>query len=152
VIVSRRSVQALSLALLLGLLTTGCGLVPNRPDAEGWTVAARQSLEDAASEVATVRVATEQQQKGRQLGAYGVVTATTSEEALGKAADSILAQQPPASRRDALDRVSQALGDAGDLVSEARIALVRGDEAEYDGLVKRLAAMSTRLDDLRASL
>lgn len=133
-------------------LSSGCGLTPSRPDSAAWSQAARQALEDVASEVATVKVAVEQQERGRQLGKYAVVTATTSEEALGKAADSLLTQQPPASRRDDYDRVSTALGDAEDLVAGARIALVAGDSGRYAGLAHRLDRMADRLDSLRGAL
>lgn len=147
----RAAGAALAAAVLL-LGVAGCGLVPSRPDGPAWDQAARQSLEDAASEVATVKVALEQQQKGHLLGKYGVTTVTDSEEALGLAQDSILTQQPPTSRQEGFDKVAAALGDAGDLVTEARIALVRDDTRAYAGLVHRLDAMSGRLDDLRGSL
>jgi hypothetical protein len=150
--VLRRSNSALLSALLLAALTAGCGLVPSRPDPQAFTTSARQGLGDAASEVATVKLALQEQQKDHLVGKYTVTTVTNSEEALGKAQDSVLTKQPPSSKQQAFDRISDLLGDAGDLVTEARIALVADQEQQYPALVDRLEAMTKKLNDLRSSL
>ena len=134
------------------LLTSGCGLVPSRPDVAGWLDTARQGLEDSSSEVATVGEVLQLEQQSKLVGEYGVTAVTTAEESLGKAETSLLSQQPPAPARGRFDKVSSALGDASDLVTRARIALVDNDHARYTDLVQQLRAMAKRLDRLRNGL
>lgn len=148
----KRPLLVLLSILLLTALTAGCGVIPSRPDPHAWTKSARQALEDTASEVSTVKVALQEQQKDRLVGKYAVTTLVNSEEAVGKAQDSVLTKQPPSSKQQAFDRISDLLGDAGDLVTEARIALVADQEQQYPALVDRLEAMTKKLNDLRSSL
>lgn len=143
---------ALCAALCLVLGTAGCGTTPSEPSPTDWRTAARQSLDDVSSEVATVRLVLVQAEQDRLVGRYSTTAVTTAEEALGKAEDTLTTQQPPPGLDRDFEAVSTALGDAGDLVTEARIAVVRSTTSEYAGLVRRLDAMGTRLDRLRSSL
>jgi len=140
--------------VLVGLLVglAGCGLVPSRPEADDWVASARQSLDDTASEVATVGLVVEQEQQDRLPASYAAVVAARSEAAAGTAADGITAQQPPDSKRQEYDAVAAALGDAADLVAEARIALVDHDTAAYRRLAERLSRMERRLAQLATSV
>lgn len=145
-----RRAAAVAVAVLL-LLATGCTR-PSELDVADWRSTAQQSLESAASEVATVRLVLQQQEKGQLVGRTAIVAATYSEEAMGSAQDSILTQQPPKGIRAEYDDVSSVLGDAGDLVTEARVALVDQDEEDYAPLAERLQKMQKRLDEVRSSL
>lgn len=137
------------LAALLAL--TAC-TSPSQPDDQAWVKAARQSLEDASSEVATVRLVIEQRAAGNTIGKYAVTVAVTSEEAAGKATDSLTTLQPSPGRKADAGKVGTALGDAEDLITDARVALVDNDTAELRKITGELKAMTGRLDRLGAGL
>lgn len=145
-------VGAAALAAVLLLLASACGTVPGQPSPADWRSTARQSLQTAASEVATVQMVLEEAQDEQLLGRYGAVSVTNAESALGSAQDSILTLQPPATLQQQFDAVATVLGDAGDLVTQSRIAIVRDDRTQYAELVDRLDAMTGRLETLRTSL
>jgi DNA primase len=145
------------LVLVAGLLTlcgglSGCVVVPDTPDAGDWDRLAAQAVEDNASEVATVRLVLREQQRERLLGRYGVVTAVAAEEAAAKATDSVTTVQPPPARRQADQRVADLLARAGDLVTEARVALVDGDASAFPRLVDDLAEVHDQLQREHARL
>jgi hypothetical protein len=144
------------LVLVAGLLTLcgglGCVVVPDTPDAGDWDRLAAQAVEDNASEVATVRLVLRQQQRERLLGRYGVVAAVAAEEAAAKATDSVTTVQPPPARRQADQRVADLLARAGDLVTEARVALVDGDASSFPRLVDDLAEVHDQLQREHARL
>jgi hypothetical protein len=62
------------------------------------------------------------------------------------------AVQPEPADDDAYRHVSTVLSDAGDLLAEVRIAVVRRDERSYAGLTHRLSSTLHDLDRARAEL
>ncbi len=141
---------AISAALLL-LGLTGCA-VPSSPDARDWRRSARQSVGDVASEVETARTALRQLAADRFVGRYATVLLVDAEEAAGKATDTITIQQPPRAEQARYDEVSAALGDAADLVTQARIAVARGSEQDYPALVEDLGKTGDELAELEEQL
>ena len=141
---------AISAALLL-LGLTGCA-VPSSPDARDWRRSARQSVGDVASEVETARTTLRQLGADRFVGGYSTVLLVDAEEAAGKATDSITTQQPPRVEQARYDEVSAALGDATDLVTQARIAVARGSEQDYPALVEDLGTTGDELAELEEQL
>lgn len=135
--------------VLLGM--AGCA-VPSSPDARDWRRSARQSVGDVASEVETARTTLRQLGADRFVGRYATVLLVDAEEAAGKAADKITTQQPPQVEQERYDEVSAALGDATDLVTEARIAVARGSQEDYPDLVEQLGTTGDELAGLEEQL
>ena len=139
------------LAAAVGLLALGC-TVPAEPSASDWSTAARQSLEDATSEVESVALVLELRSADRLPEVSARVAAVESEESLATAVDSLTTQQPPPGL-DGQDRaVSDLLGRATDLVREARVAITAEDEASYADVRQRLLNLSDDLDAARTEL
>jgi hypothetical protein len=132
------------------LVLTGC--VPSEPSATDWRTSARQALDDTVSEVETVALVLDLESGERLPGRSAQVAAVESEEALGKAEDTLSSQQPPAGTEHDDAAVSDLLGRAADLVREARIAITAGDEGTYDDLRGRLLDLSDDLEAERAEL
>lgn len=135
--------------VLIGL--TGC-TVPSAPDARDWRRSARQSVGDVASEVETARTTLRELDAGRFVGGYATVLLVDAEEAAGKATDTITTQQPPQVERARYDEVSSALGDATDLVTQARIAVTGGNQEDYQTLVEQLGTTGDELAELEEQL
>ena len=144
-----KRVRLAACACLLAL--AGCA-VPAEPSPADWRSAARQALEDSASEVESVALVLELGSDDRLPDASVRVAAVESEESLAKAVDSLSTQQPPAGLDRQDTSVSDLLGRATDLVREARIAATDGDEASYATLRDRLLRLSDDLDAERAEL
>lgn len=141
---------AILLALVL-LAMAGCA-VPSSPDARHWRRSARQSVGDVASEVETARTTLRQLGADRFVGRYATVLLVDAEEAAGKAADKITTQQPPQVEQERYDEVSAALGDAIDLVTQARIAVARDSRDDYPDLVEQLGTTGDELAGLEEQL
>ena len=141
-----------SLAVSTSILALGGCSVPSEPSPEDWRSAARQSLEDSASEVETVALVLRLDADGQLLAASARVAATESEESLATAVDSISTQQPPGSLQQQDGDLSDLLGRATDLVRAARVAITAGDEAAYADLRSRLLELSDDLDAEREEL
>jgi hypothetical protein len=140
--------------LLLALLfSTACR--PSAPDEQGWRSAAEQAVTDMVSEVSTSRLTVQQQLRGRFVGRYAVVVLTYSEEAAGKASDSVSTLQPPPSAHPSYDDLTSLLSDATDAVAGARVAVAAGDDQKSRDAVadlsKELARLRTLADRLRAA-
>lgn len=73
-----------------------------------------------------------------------------AEEAADKAATRLEGVQPPDAELDRNDHVTTALDDATSLLTDVRIAVVRG--APVGHFIKPLAATATDLDALQSSL
>jgi hypothetical protein len=140
---------AILVALLLGL--AGC-VVPSSPDARDWRRSARQSVGDVASEVETARTTLRQLSADRFVGRYAIVLLVDAEEAAGQATDSVTTRQPPRVEQARYDEVSAALGDATDLLADARIAVTRGSKQDYPDLVEQLGTTGDELADLEEQL
>jgi hypothetical protein len=107
------------------------------------------------SEVATSRLTVQQALAGRFVGRFPVVVLTYSEEAAGKAADTVSALQPPPSARPSYDALTSLLSDSSDAISQARIAVTDGDDRASkkaaDELTRMLAKLHAVEDRLKAS-
>ncbi|MBM0127081.1 hypothetical protein [Pimelobacter simplex] len=140
----RPAVVAVRLVASLLVLLTGCGVV-SEPDATAWDQHAVQALTDAASQVATARLALEAAGDGRTWPTYTTVLVAEAEEAAGTAEEDLARLQVPPERADAAPEVLDLLGRAVDLVAEARAHAVAGT---YDDRAL-LDALDRLSDDLR---
>ncbi|WP_408898244.1 hypothetical protein ACJ5H2_03845 [Nocardioides sp. R1-1] len=142
----RPAVVAAPLALLLALLvaTVGCGVV-SRPDAAGWDQQAERALTDAASQVATARLALENAAAGRTWSPYTTVLVADAEEAAGTAEEDLARLQVPAARERAAATALDLLHRAVELVGEARAHAVDG---VYDdrALLEQLDVLARELE------
>jgi hypothetical protein len=110
---------------------------------------ASMSAQSAVSELETVELVTRTRIRGNAWWAYTDLTVTSSEKAIGTIADTFGSRQAPSPSLDSLyERVSGALSDAADLVTQVRVAVRRHDVAQLRKLDKRLAEMSSRLQKL----
>jgi hypothetical protein len=125
---------------------------PSAPSESGWQSSAEQAVTDMVSEVATSRLTVEQDVKGRFVGHYAVVVLTYSEEAAGKASDSVSTLQPPASARPGYSKLTGLLSDATDAISQARIAVADGNDAKSRAAIKVLTQMLAKLRPLQTRL
>lgn len=132
--------------LLLGSVSA---CAPQSPDHEGWTDLTLQTLEDVASEVATVELALRLGERELASAEYVQVVALDAEEAAGQVAEKFTAVQPPVGEDPTYRDVSSVLSDATDLLAEARIAVVREETAAYAGLRRDLGKVG---DDLTAAM
>jgi hypothetical protein len=138
----RASRGVLSAALLCVL--TACA--PQAPDHSSWRDQAHLSLQDVASNVATMSLVVQFAREERIFGKYQQVVALNSETNAGRTADHFSAEQPEPRDDATYKRVTSLMSDATDLLSDVRIALVRRDTAAYPGLARQLARMTDRLD------
>ena len=134
----------LTLTVLL-VAATGC-TVPSEPDRPAWRQLAVQTLQDTASELATVQLVLRQERSDHLPGRYAVVVAVDTEERAGKTSQGFTSQQPPAGARPAYERVGSLLDDADGLLSESRIALADGATEDYGRLIVRLGRLGDRVD------
>ncbi|GAA4817193.1 hypothetical protein ACFQ0K_08705 [Nocardioides caeni] len=139
------------LAVAVGLTTwTGCAVV-DTPDESAWRDQARQSVEDASSEVQAARLVLVQLTADRVPQAYGVVMLADAEEAAGKVEESLAAVQAPAPVRRLSDDVTALLGRAVDAVRAARVAAV-GDTEPAPIVRTDLADVQRQLDAMLGQL
>lgn len=138
-----KRLQRPAVVAVLVLLLAGCGVV-SRPDATAWDHQAAQALTDAASEVATARLALESARKERTWSSYTTVLVAEAEEAAGKVEEDLSRLQVPDGRTDEATKVLDLLDRAVDLVGEARAHAVDG---KYDD-----KALVDHLDDLSDEL
>jgi len=137
----RRTVAAA--CALLALTLTGCGVV-DRPDPAGWDQQAGTALEDAASQVATARLALRSAARERTWSTYTTVLVAEAEEAAASTEEDLSRVQVPRPRRSAAARVQELLSRAVDAVAQAREHAVDG---VYDD-----AALLDELDRVDAAL
>jgi hypothetical protein len=104
------------------------------------------------SEVATSRLTVQQALRDRFVGRYPVVVLTYSEEAAGKAADSVSALQPPSSAKPSYDELTGLLSDSTDAIGQARIAVTDGDDKGSRQAAEELTRMLTKLHRLEDRL
>jgi hypothetical protein len=121
------------------------GCAPQSPDHSSWTDQARQSLDDTQSQVATVGLLLRLEQDDKVPGKYQQVVAIDAEQAAGTALEKFGGEQPEPRDDATYRRVTSLISDASDLLSQARIAIVRRDTAAYPGLVEDLDDMADRL-------
>jgi hypothetical protein len=129
--------------IVLGLVTA---CAPQAPDHSSWRDQAHLSVQDVASNVATMSLVLRLVREGRMFGKYQQVVALNSETNAGRTTSHLSAEQPEPRDDPTYKRVTSLLSDAGDLLAEVRIALVRRDAGEYPRLAGDLAVMTRRLD------
>jgi hypothetical protein len=139
-----RGAGRVAVAGALAVVISACA--PQAPDHSSWRDQAHLSVADVASNISTMSLVLRLVREGRMFGKYQQIVALNSETNAGRTTDHFSGEQPePRDDRD-YARVTTALSDASDLLSEVRIALVRRDEGEYAKLSRELAHMTTRLD------
>jgi hypothetical protein len=131
-------------------MVTGCA--PGTPDEDSWRGDANRAVGDVASAVQTVRLGLTQAGHDRVPHAYLQTVLVEAETNGGLSAQKLSAVQPPVGERRRASDVSDTLQKATDLLTEARIAVVDGDEAAYARLVDALASSAARLADLEDAL
>ena len=141
-----RAVAAVVTVVLLG------GCVPASPDPDAYRDKTALTLASAASEVRTVARLMETSYDSRMLRPTAKAQLRHSEDALDTATSAFTEVNPPPSQDRLNRRTSTLLGDAGDLVAEARIALERARTGRYPALVEDLESLATRLERLEGRL
>jgi hypothetical protein len=139
-------------AVVLVTLLVLSGCKPSAPSESGWQSSAEQAVADMVSEVATSRLTVEQDLHGRFVGHYAVVVLTYSEEAAGKASDSVSTLQPPPSAHPGYDELTGLLSDANDAISQARISVSDGNDAKSRAAIKELTQVLAKLRPLQDRL
>jgi hypothetical protein len=134
------------------LVLLACGCAPQAPDHTSWTDQARQSLDDTASEVATVTLLLRLAREDKVFGKYQQVVAQDSEKAIGKTMDAFSGEQPEPRDDKTYSRVTSLMSDASDLVAQVRIAIVRRDTSSYPDLIRQLEGLRRNLNDTAEGL
>jgi len=137
-------------ALLAALLLSGC--VPASPDADTYRDKAALTLASAVSETRTVSRLLQISQDGRMLRATAKAQLRHSEDALDTATGAFTELNPPPTQDRLNRRANRLLGDAGDLVAEARIAFERSRTGQYPGLVRELENLAATMERLEGRL
>ncbi len=144
----RRSVSALAGLVCLTTALTGCG---GDSQQKMLTEGAR-TARDAASEVATVRLISQQLLDHRLWSPSATRMVKDSEETLGKVATGFTSRQPATGpARQTYDEFSDALDAAETAVEDTRIAMVNGDLTKVREQVGTLDKLSDQLRKLGES-
>jgi hypothetical protein len=138
----RRGAVVMCVCLCI-LALAGCA--PSTPDHDEWRSQGDQALSEVASNVATARLLLQQLRADKVHGAYAQTGVLDTETNAGSASSRFTAVQPEPADDDAYQRVTTVLSDAGDLLAQVRIAVVRRDDQAYPGLIRKL---SSTLGDL----
>ena len=133
--------------VVLALLLVGA-CAPGTPDTDSWRGDASRATGDVLSEVATVQLALEQ--RDGLFGTYLQTVVVDAEEGAGQAAQKLSAVQPPGPEVERHAEVTSELQDAASLLTDVRIAVVRG--APVQEYVGQLADVADTLDRLEKSL
>ena len=134
--------RALATTVVAGLVA---GCAPQSPDHSSWDDQARLALQDTRSEVSTVKLLLELEQQHKVPGKYQQVVAQDSETAVGATMASFGGEQPEPEDDDEYTFITGLISDASDVLSDARIAIVRRDEQEYPRLIRQLGGLQERL-------
>lgn len=138
------------LAVLLCLLGALAGCSPGTPDKDSWRVDAIRAVGDVSSAIETLQLAL--RHHADLFHPYLQTVAVDAERNASAAADKLTSRQPPDAYLQRADKVTSALDDADDLLTEARIAVLRRDTAAYGHLAGELSDTSDRLDRIEDSL
>jgi hypothetical protein len=116
------------ISLVAALLGAVVGCVADQPSAASWKDECRQQTSTVASSLAAAdRVAT-LAGEGRLPGRYAAVALVQSEESADKAATSLAALQPPASRTRSARQIVAVVDRAVAAIREARVEIVAHPE------------------------
>lgn len=138
----RRVLAAALAAALLG------GCVPASPDVDTYDDKARLTLGAAVSDVRTVQKLLETLYDDRMLRQTAIAQMRYSEKSLGTATTAFIELNPPPQRDRLTKRMSTLLGDAEDLLDEARTAIERYARARYPALADDLDTIAKDLEEL----
>src|SRR4051812_17574140 len=141
-------VRIAGLAVLAGV----AGCAPQSPDHSSWVDQAHQALDDTSSQVATVTLLLRLEEQGKVLGKYQQVVAQDSETAAGATLQRFGGEQPEPRDDKAYADVTGVLSDASDVLSQARIAIVRRATSEYPALLEKLESVQRKLTSTAAEL
>jgi hypothetical protein len=139
-------------ALVVAALVALSGCVSPALGEDSYRGKGQQAAGAALSEVATAQLVLEQVRKGNLPRPYADETVSAAEDALGSISDSFGAVQPPRESDDVQSDVSDLLDDAASAVTDARIAVRRGDDGAMRDLVRRLQRLADQLRELKESL
>jgi len=136
----------------LVLVWGAAGCTTSRPSPEDWRTSARESLEEAASTLATVRLTVRAQEDARVWRAYAETVLADAEQAVSTAADSVATLQRPreveaAEAAEVLDLLEQA----EDLVRTVRqrvLARSRIPDSVFERLDATTTSLTTRAERL----
>jgi hypothetical protein len=145
-------VRPRSAAVLLASVITLGGCVSPAFGPGSYRGKAEQAIGAALSEVATAQLVTEQMLADRIPKPYADETISASEGALGSISDSFGAVQPPTESDDIQEEVSEALEESASAVTDARIAVRRGDRTALETLVEELRRVAEQLAALEERL
>ena len=130
------------------LLAAGCGA----PSDAAYREQAATSVQSAVTQASTAQLAIEQWVDGNLTGAAATVVVVDSGSALDPVSQKFSEVDPPPSGDQIRREVTEQLGRAVDLVTQARIALSRSDRQaatqsikDLDALVGQLEATGKRL-------
>jgi hypothetical protein len=138
------------LVTLLGVLGSGC--VPASPDVDTYDDKARLTLGSAVSEVRTVETILRSLHEDRMFRPTAIAQMRYSQSALDTATSAFTELNPPPRRDRLTARMTTLLGDAGDLLDEARTAVERHHRDRYPALAKELAAIASDLEELEGQV
>lgn len=135
------------LAVVVAVALLG-GCVPASPDVDTYDDKAALTLGAAVSEVRTVQSLLETLYDDRMIRQTAIAQMRYSEKSLGTATSAFTELNPPPRRDRLTKRMTTLLGDAGDLLDEARTAIERYDRAAYPSLVDELDTTAGDLEKL----
>lgn len=121
-----------------------------RPDA--YRDRSELAVSEALSAVSSSRLALQALTQQQMTTAYASTMIADSGDALGTADTSFTSLDAPVGSDDVMATVTSAMSDAGDLLTEVRIAVSRGRTADYAALVGRLDDLARQLDTLDGRL
>ncbi|HEX6485974.1 MAG TPA: hypothetical protein VF012_04640 [Nocardioidaceae bacterium] len=133
----------LAASALAAVMLGSC--VPASPDADTYDDKAALTLGSAVSEARTIERVLDTLYDGRMLRPAAVTQLRYSEDALDTATDAFTELNPPPTR-DRLNRQMRTLlGDTGDLLARARIAVERERVGDYPILAEDLRHLADRM-------
>jgi hypothetical protein len=143
----RHPVLIVASAVALVMLLAGC--VGPATTVSAYTGKALHAAQAAESEVQTVRLAVDQNLKGKLQQAYLETMLSDSEDAMSSVENSFDSIQPPDNAvadklRDDLDKL---LSDSSDTLSQLRIEARRQDADQMAQLLSSLKPLAAKLDD-----
>jgi len=123
-----RAVPAIVCAVIAG---TCVGCAPQSPDHSSWRDQGYQALSEVSSNVATASLLLEQLQRDRVFGKYAQIVSLNAETNAGQVTS---------------EYITTVLSDAGEVLSQVRIAVVRRDSAAYPRLLRQLTKATRQLN------
>jgi hypothetical protein len=140
-------------SLAIGSALVLCGCIAPALDQGAFEQNAKSALESAVSETSTAQIAVDALRSGKATNAYADTVVTDSENAMGGIETSFGVVDPPTPAQDGLrDQVLTLLGDAGDALAHARLAIRRSDVSALADARKELDDASAHLQSARAAL